>query len=82
MCGRLSDRPECRKSAIVARSTIADNTRMIEYRRGECRIGVTDKTILARLHMQGGRILADCETTVVASLATAGDVRMDGTEKA
>ncbi len=55
---------------------------MIEYRWGECCVGVTNKTILARFHMQSGHVLADCESVVVASLATTGDARVDGAEKA
>ena len=54
---------------------------MTEYRWGECRVGVTVKAILAGWHMQGGRLLASCESIVVASLATTGDVRVDGVEK-
>ena len=55
---------------------------MIEYRWGECRVGVTDKAILARWHMHGGRVFANCESTIVAPLTATGNIFVTGTEKA
>jgi len=54
---------------------------MIEVRWGECCVGVTKNAILARWHMQGRLVLANGESTVVASLAATGDVLVAGAEK-
>lgn len=74
MCRRHGNSPDSRIVAIVAQRAITCDTRMIECRWGEGRVAVTKNAILARWHMHGGRLLANCESAVVASLAATGDL--------